>query len=413
MSSDRQWAAPAPYRLLFPIGMAFATAGTLPWLLYAAGRASWPGPLHAALMIEGFELCFVLGFLLSSIPAFTHGAHTTLPELAGAVAGPVAFGTCLELGHPTAAMAVFTLTLAGLALAVSSRGVIVRRLPAEEFLFVLLGLVLGMAGGVIQSGASLQWWEEPTPRFGLHLVSVGMMLALVLGVGSLMVPVFVGIRDPLAIPGVAGPHDRHGRRPLYVTLALALTSSFVAEGAGLARVGELLRALVATVFVALVWKLVQRPGRQALGAWTMWSAGWLVVIGLWLATAFPLQAVTYHHLVFIGGYGLLTLAIGTRVVVGHGRHPVTDEGRVLSPLVVTGVALALVLRVTSDWLPPRAQPTALAASAALWIGSWLTWGFRAMRRIVSVRINPAPAPLAPKTPATVTPPRAGRARLHE
>ena len=392
MNGKQGWNAPDPYRVLFPLGVIFAIAGAAPWLLFAIGRTPWPGPTHYAFMIEGFELCFVLGFLLTAIPAFTHGARATPLELAGAVAGPLAFGTSVGLGHEAAALAAFTLTLVWLAIAVVRRIVGAKLAPPEEFLFVGVGLALGLAGGVVQLGAALRWWDEPAPRFGLHLVSLGMVLALVLGVGSLLVPVFAAIRDPLVISGVAGPHQRHGRRALYAALAAALALSFVFECLGLARLGELLRAVVATVFVALVWKLTRLPGRRALGAWAMWASGWLVVLGLWLAAAFPLQAVTFHHLVFIGGYGLLTLAIGTRVVVGHGRYPVTDEGRVLSPLVVTAVALALALRVASDWLPPRAQPHALGTSAALWIIAWLAWSAGALPRIAVVLRGPAPTP---------------------
>lgn len=133
----------------------------------------------------------------------------------------------------------------------------------------------------------------------------------------------------------------------------------------------------------------------------MWGAGWLVVLGLWLAALFPAHAVTFHHLVFIGGYGLLTLAIGTRVVVGHGRHPVTDEGRVLSALVVAGVVVALALRVAHDWLPPAAQAGVLAASAASWIVAWLAWAVPAGVRIAVVRHGPGPDPPSRGRPGVV------------
>ena len=387
--------APDPYRVLFPLGVIYAIAGAAPWLLYAFGRMPWPGPLHRALMIEGFELCFVLGFLLTAIPAFTHGARCTPLELAGAVAGPLVFGLCAALGLEAAALAAFTLTIVWLAVAVVRRLVVAKVPPPEEFQFVGLGLMLGLAGGVVQFGAALRWWEEPAPRLGIHLVSLGMVLALVLGVGSMLVPVFAGLRDPLVIQGVAGPHERRGRRPLYTALAAVLALSFVAEGAGLARLGELLRALVATVFVTLVWKLARLPGRRALGAWTMWTSGWLVLVGLLLAAALPLQAVGFHHLVFIGGYGLLTLAIGTRVVLGHGRFPLSTEGVVLSPLVVIAIALALALRVAADGLPPRAQPHAFAASAAMWMLAWLSWSFAAGPRIARVMGVPAAPPTTP------------------
>src|SRR5512135_2057051 len=75
---------PEPYRLLFPLGAAFALAGVAPWLAAPFGVA-WPGPLHMALMIEGFEQSFVLGFLLTAMPAFTRGGRCARWELAAAV----------------------------------------------------------------------------------------------------------------------------------------------------------------------------------------------------------------------------------------------------------------------------------------------------------------------------------------
>ena len=384
MSTPAAPSAPAPYRLLFPLGALFAIAGVLPWPLHAMGLTPWPGPLHAGLMIQGFELCFVLGFLLTSIPAFTHGEPATALELGRALLGPLAFGIAAAFGAEALALAAFTLTLLGLGIAVAARVTHAKVKPAEEFLFVGVGLVLGLAGAVSQLGAALGLWSEPAPRFGLHLVSLGMVLALVLGVGSLLVPVFAGIRDPLVIPGVAGPHDRAGRRPLYLGLAAALAASFMLDAFALPRFAAILRALVATVFVALVWKLVRPPGRRAIGAWAMWAAGWLVVLGLLLAAVFPFHAVALEHLVFIGGYGLLTLAIGTRVVVGHGRHPVTDEGKVLTIGVVAMLAIALALRLAAEWLSPAGQLHTLATASAFWILAWVLWAVGALPRIVRV-----------------------------
>jgi len=384
MNSPRPPTAPAPYRILFPLGALFAIAGVAPWPLHAAGFTPWPGQLHAGLMIEGFELCFVLGFLLTAIPAFTHGAPASMIEVGRAIVGPLAFGIAIALGSEALALAAFTLTLLGLAIAVASRVAHAKLKPAEEFLFVGVGLVLGLAGAISQLGASLALWSEPAPRFGLHLVSLGMMLALVLGMGGLLVPVFAGIRDPLVIPGVAAAHARGGRRPLYVSLAAALALSFVLDAFQFPRAGAFLRAAIATVFVALVWKLTQLPGRSALAAWAMWTAGWCAVLGLGLAACFPLHAIAFEHLVFVGGYGLLTLAIGTRVVLGHGRHPVADESRVLSVGVIALLAIALALRLAAEWLPAQGQMHALATSAAFWMLAWLLWAAAALPRIVRI-----------------------------
>ena len=88
---------PEPYRVLFPVGIAAAFVALLPWLAQAlsgapwwpeALRPMWPGPAHAAIMMQGFELAFVAGFLLTAMPAFTHGPRATRFELALATLGP-------------------------------------------------------------------------------------------------------------------------------------------------------------------------------------------------------------------------------------------------------------------------------------------------------------------------------------
>jgi uncharacterized protein involved in response to NO len=378
-----------PYRVLFPLGLAFAIAGTMPWVLYGAGAAGWPGPLHRALMIEGFETSFVLGFLLTAIPAFTHGERCRPWELAGAVLGPLAFGALAFAGSSAGAQAAFVASLLWLAVAAGRRVAAAKVAPPEEFLFVGVGLLLGIAGGVMQLGAATGAWVEPSPRLGSQMVSLGMVLALVLGVGTMLVPVFAGMRDPLVLPGIAGPHERGNRRRLYGALAALLLFSFGCDALAWPRAGALLRLLVAATLGLLGWKLGRLPGRRALGAWGMWAAGWMVLLGLALAVAFPLHAVAFQHLIFIGGYGLLTLAIGTRVVTGHGRFPIADEGRILSPVVVALVGLALVLRVGAEFAPD-ARPW-LGVSAALWILAWLAWALGALPRIVR-RAAPGVAP---------------------
>jgi uncharacterized protein involved in response to NO len=367
-----------PYRLLFPLGIAFAIAGAAPWIFYAAG-AGYPGLLHRALMIEGFETSFILGFLLTAIPAFTHGARCSGWELAGAVLGELAFGACAFAGLDAGAQAAFVATLVWLAVAAARRVVGAKLAPPEEFLFVGVGLALGIAGGLMQLGAGLGV-SELQPRLGIHLVSLGMVLALVLGVGTMLVPVFAGMRDPLVLPGIAAPHERGSRRRLYVVLAALLALSFAADGLGIGALGAWLRVVVAGTLGLLGWKLARLPGRRALGAWAMWASGWLVLGGLVLAALVPSRAIAFHHLVFIGGFGLLTMSIGTRVVTGHGRYPVHDESRILHPVVVALVGLALVLRVAGDFAPGPARW--LGGSAALWILAWLGWAIGALPRIL-------------------------------
>jgi len=370
-----------PYRLLFPIGFCFALIGVAPWPLHALGLLPYPGALHRSLMIQGFELSFVVGFLLTALPGFTHGPRCHPIELALGVLLQVAFGAALLAGLVVAAQAAFLLTLL-LIVAAAARRIAGNPLsPPEEFLFVGFGLLLGLAGGSLQLAAAAGLYAEQAPRFAERLVSLGMVLSLVLGVGGLLVPVFAGMRDPLVIPRIAGPHERRGRRALYAALLAVLALAFAAESIGRAGLGAFLRAAAASVIGLVVWKLARLPGRRELPAYVLWGSGWFMLIGLWLAALAPRASVGALHLVFIGGFGLLTLGVGTRVIVAHGKHPLAVERATLTPAVVGAVVLALAARIGSE-LWPGAAGALIGVSGTLWVAAWLGWGRQALPRII-------------------------------
>lgn len=379
---------PDPYRILFPIGLTWAVIGAGLWPLHAVGMLPWPTVAHRSLMIQGFEHGFVLGFLLTAIPGFTKGERCRPIELAIAVLSALVFGVAALAGQALVAQGAFTLSVMMLLVAVARR---LRRpgvAPPLELMFVGFGLLLGLAGGLVQL-AEATGFQGTVPRFGERLVSLGMVLSLVLGVGGLLVPTFTGMRNPLVIPGVAGAHERRGRLAFYAALIATFALAFVAELAGQARAGALLRAAAATTIGLMVWKLWRLPGRRDVPAFVLWTSGWLVMAGLWSVALVPAYAVGGLHLVFIGGFGLITLGIGTRVVVAHGRHPIADEGRVLSPPVVALVAAALAARLAGEWWPAAAVH-AFATSGTAWTLAWLAWAARALPRIATV----APPPRA-------------------
>lgn len=374
--------APEPYRVLFPLGAVLGLAGTVPWITHALGVGPWPGVLHRALMVEGFELAFVTGFLLTALPGLTRGARCRAWELWTAVALVVAFGALALSGLHAAAHAAAGLLLLHLAIATERRVARAPMPPAEEFVFVHLGLALGLLGTAWQAGAAAGAWGDPAPFFGARLVSLGMLLPVVLGVGALLVPAFVGLRDPLMIPGIAKPHERAGRRRLYLAVAVLLAGAFALEAAGLAAAGAWARAAGTVAVIALSWKVWRLPGRRDAWGWALWSTGGWIAAGVVLAALYPARATGLLHLAFVGGFGFLTLGIGTRVVVMHGRWPATDEARVFAPWLAATVALAVALRVAADLGPPAGFLHALAAAAALWTVAWLAWLAAALPRVL-------------------------------
>jgi uncharacterized protein involved in response to NO len=375
---------PEPYRVLFPIGAANAIAGALLWSAQSVGLIGWPSVLHRTLMIQGFEHAFVLGFLLTAMPAFTHGPRCHPLELILALASVALVDACAFAGLYAAAHTAYLFGLLVAATAVLRRVVKSGQRPPEEFIFAALGLAFGVVAAVMMIGVAAGGWPEPVPRFGVRLASLGLVLSLVLGLGSLLVPTFSGMRDPLAIPLIARPHQRAPRRALYLPLAAVLVAAFVAEALGRPALGATLRFAVATVMGLLVWKLWRLPGRRDVPALTLWASGWMLIAGLALAALRSDRPLAGEHVVFIGGFGLLTLGIGTRVIASHGGHPLALEPRILSLPVVLGALAALALRLLAEGFPARA-PELLGASGALWALAWIWWGTRAIGLLARTR----------------------------
>jgi len=406
--------SPDPYRVLFPLGIVAAVLGLVPWVLYALSLSRWwpasvvmpwPGAEHAALLVQGFELAFVCGFLLTAMPAFTHGPRCSVRELAAVTVAVAVYIGLRAAGVPAAAWA-WLAALVLLAFIVGRRVRPGAAAPPEEFLLVATGLALGLAGGIVQALAASGWIPPNAERAGVRCVSLGMMPALVLGLGSLLVPTFTMMKSPLDIVGVAKAGQRPRRRLFTIAIAVVLLLALDGELSGQVTAAGWMRAFAVLASTQLAWKLWRLPGRRDRLSWSLWIAGWCTALGFTLAALFPVHRVEAWHVAFIGGYALLTLGIGTRVVVSHGGHAMTEERVVLTGAVVTALLAALVVRA----LGPVADPARLAlhhASAsilalvafALWLaGAWPR--VRRTRRGSGLIAAPEPARAKPAPPET-------------
>jgi uncharacterized protein involved in response to NO len=143
------------------------------------------------------------------------------------------------------------------------------------------------------------------------------------------------------------------------------------------------------VMVFPVWKVLRPSTRGGLFTGTLRAAGLSIVAGLALAALAPAApiAVAGHHVAYVGGFGLLTMAIATRVIVVHGAHGVADEPRVLTWFGVAPVALAVVARVGAEFAGPG-RTWWLAAAGLLWTLGWCAWGAGALPRIARLAKRP-------------------------
>ena len=382
--------APAdPYRIFFPLGILLGVAGVSIWPAYWAGlTAGYSGRAHAFVQIEGFLYAFIAGFLLTAIPRFTGTtppSRTTQWLLAAAVAAAsVAFELeAFAVGHALF-LAVHAPVMALAVARVRRR----RTSPPESFALVGFGMVAGAAGALVNAAVA---WGGIGPAWdvlGRRLLTEGMVLLLVLGVGGFLGPRLLGFAalpqvQNLSVASTEGrPPLFSGRRTgVYAAAGAAIVLSVVLEyGLGVAGMA-LVRAGIATLLILATIRPWQPPATRTTLAWCVWSAHWLLIAGLWLVALAPAYRVDLLHVVFMGGFTLLILAVAMRVVLSHGGHALTHERRSWPLRIGIATGLVALLARLGAAFAPESFFEHLAIAAFLWIGGMLFWGMHVVQFI--------------------------------
>ena len=381
-----------PYRIFFPLGVLLGTAGVSIWLLYWLGlTAGYSGRAHAFVQIEGFLYSFIAGFLLTAIPRFT---GTTVPSRATQcvlAAMVLATAVAFELQAFAAGHTLFLLAHATVIALAVQRVRRRRSAPPEGFALVGIGMLGGLVAAVINVAVALGAMPVEWDMLGRRLLTEGMVLLLVLGVGGFLGPRLMGFAPLPEPPRVAiatavrrPPPLFAGRKAaVYASAGLVIALSVVLEYGLKMPAMAFARAAVATGSILATIKPWLPPAVRTTLAWCVWSAHWLVMAGLWLAAVAPAYRVDLLHIVFMGGFTLLILAVGTRVTLSHGGHALSAERRSW-PLrigIATGL-FALLARIGAAFAPEHFFAH-LGIAALAWIVGMLLWGTYIVRLIRS------------------------------
>jgi uncharacterized protein involved in response to NO len=375
-----------PYLLLFPLGALLAWAGVLPWLLFSLGATSLYRPMfeaigyraafHPVAQVEGFLTCFAVGFLFTFIPRRTGTAPPAAWQMAVALGAPVVSVVCAWFERWLLAQISWLVLIAVLIGFIASRaGSGGRRIPAS-FVWIAAGLVMGAGGAALAGiGAALD-----NPVFWLHLVGRGLLLqglftGLVLGIGGLLLPAITRGVDP-----TAEHPPRAWAYAVHAVLATAFAATFFLEHLASVRAAYALRAAIALAVVIGSLEALQPPTlpgfHRRVARWSVWMlpAGFL-----WVAVA-PEYRRAGLHLVFLGCFTALVLAVSTQVGLSHGSRPEPLRGRPWQ-LVASCVLLvaALVGRVLLE-VDPRHFHLWLGASAAAFLSATVPWAALALAR---------------------------------
>jgi|RhiMethySRZTD1v2_1073278.scaffolds.fasta_scaffold11091_5 uncharacterized protein involved in response to NO len=380
-----------PYRVFFPLGILMGIAGVSIWPLFHWGVTSgYSGQSHAFIQTNCFLYAFIVGFLWTAVPRFTGtnapGRAVQYFLAAILIAELIAF----ELYYFTAGHVLFVIAHVTFVAVVINCFLQRQHPPPETFVFVGLGLMAGLAASVINAASALTWispaWQLP----GKRLLTEGMVLLLVLGVGGFLGPRLLGFAQLPNFQNLEKLSDRKAvswllkwRSGFNAVCGLFLVASVVVEYGWNYTFVVWLRAVITTA-VALVnvqpWRL---PTTRTTLAWCVWVAHWLLIASLWLVAVFENNHIDFLHVMFMGAFTLLILAVGTRVVLSHGGYTLTEERRswplrigLTATLIAISARLSAIIAST-----PHSYFSHLAWAAIVWIAGIGLWGIYLFRRI--------------------------------
>lgn len=369
-----------PYRLFFPLGAVLGGIGVAHWMFYALKwQESYSGQTHALIQFQAFLMAFACGFMMTMVPRRTQTAPASTLELVLPSVGVIAATLGALRGAWIVAETGFLLTL------VTMTQFAVRRFlsdsagrkPPNAFLLIPIGLFHGVLGAVFvmlpELGAQIVW----ATQVGRGWIQEGMFLCITLGIGNMVLPLVTGYDvPPDAATGPAGTRERLviGLSGLVILLSFPLQYFLTAPlGGPLAiRLGYGLRLAVVCYHLFGPLRAYRWPRVPGLQRRLLWLSFWCMALGLGLVVAFPLYRIAMLHVLFVGGFGLMTFAVGCHVILAHGGFPHLVGG---SPWQVATFALltllALATRVSADFV--TSYFLHLGIAAGIWLVALVVW----------------------------------------
>lgn len=368
------------YRYFFPAGVLLGLWGVILWILFPWNLVGYPGLRHPEIMMGGFFLCFVCGFLMTAAPKFTDSFGPQIWEhRLGGILILALFASLTATARTYFFVASLGLFLF-LAVYLLRRFAKRRQNPPDPFIFVGAGLFSGIAGNSILLVAEFATFDDRLFQLGRGLFLQAYILCLVLGVGSRLIPALTG-RAPLPTEGAY----RRGTLLGYTGLAVLFVLSYILESYVSSWVGNLLRALVISVILLHYWGLYKYPSRRAYQSFWLWISGWSILLAQWALVFLPDYRVHLLHVLYVSGLATMTLMIAVRVGLSHGKHDLALEKS--SKALWLGAFLIVVAGLTrlSAGFAPHIYQSHLLYAAWTWVLGLFVWGWVYLPRIVRVK----------------------------
>lgn len=373
-----------PFRIFFPLALLVSVVAVMLWpAMFWQWITFYPKDMHGRLLVQGFVGGFAFGFMGTALPNFLSSRKFSgmevvlllvlyLAMITAHLAQKLAWGDGLFL----AMLGVFG---TGLAWRFAKRG----DMPPPAFVLVAGGLLCAAAGTGLLLAGQLGAMNAVWARLGNLLLYEGFLLMPVLGIGAFLFPRFFGTETRQMFPDQRTPAPGWMLKALVAgAVGLLVAGSFVMEAMGKELAAAWIRFVVCAFYLSTETGWWRRPAKGGILPWGL-RTGILFTLGTYLVHGVlhagmsvypPMQQVAISHMLYVGGFGLLALVVGTRVMLGHAGQ--SDQmQRWLKPVVwmVGLVALAALTRVTADFMP-TIMMSHWRYAAYSWVAGVVVWG---------------------------------------
>lgn len=307
-----------PYKVLFPIGCFVAVLGVFFWILFQHRLISFfPRQSHANLMFFGFMWSFIAGFLMTAIPKMTRTREASGLEITLA-----SFLVFLQLvmnvrNLMNISVSLYAVQILFLIYFVTRRILSHKRIPFEGFLFMPFAFLQALFGV-----GYLFLADSPRIDFFYLLAGEAFVLNLIMGIGTRLIPVLSRVPNALA-PNIAGRGDQ---KSLFLILAIILNLGFALQyWSDLVPFGIGLRLAVLVFISFKFFKVFQRGLAASMLALGLKCGVLLIIASYIFALSSPTSVLAGQHILYIGGFVLITFMVATRVMLSHGGQSLEYE----------------------------------------------------------------------------------------
>ncbi|MCM2354924.1 MAG: NnrS family protein [Pseudobdellovibrio sp.] len=320
-----------PYKILFPIGILCSVIGLSFWILFQSRMINfYPKESHGNLMYFGFLWTFIAGFLMTAVPKMMSSMAVTLAEISVAVSFSF-LQIILTIRNETRLSSYLVLfQLLFLLFFLIRRFIISRKFPFAGFIFIPTALLLALSGAII-------FITTGNRSLFLLLSGEAFVLNLILGLGSRLVPVIS------RLPNALLPHQNSNTKESFMSsiiFAILFNATYFMQALDLINLALIARTLIIAYALIKYFGLLKKPVKWTVVGVGLKITSTFLALGTLLSIPYFGYSLAGLHVLYIGGFVLITLLISTRVVLAHGGESLDYE---ISSKKVTAFIACLIM----------------------------------------------------------------------